>query len=371
MTLSVLLLVGPSTGGIGTHVRDLVDELPGQDVDVTVVAHPTTVERFGLTAAAPWPRLRSRHAATGLREVTRLAETADVVHAHGFQAGLVAALAARMQRRRTGRATPFVVSLHNQVRGAGLSPRRLVGERAAGWVLRRSALATGASSDLVADALALGAPHAELAEVPSPTVPGLLQVDREPWRAAHRTELLEAHGIDPQDELVLALGRVAPQKRMTDVLAASDISAHPATTWALVGPGQESLDVGDGRTGRARLLGATDDVRPWLLAADVLVVPSEWEARALVVQEAMAAGTPVVATEVGGLPDLLAGVGVLLDPTDPPTVAHRIAAAVDELLADPLRASRLARAARERAASWDDPTGSARRWRSRYDSLAQ
>lgn len=369
MTISVLLLVGPSTGGIGTHVRDLVDELPDQGADVTVVAHPTTTERFGLISAAPWPRLRSRRAGSDLRVLARLAEAADVVHAHGFQAGLVAALATREQRRRTGHATPFVVSLHNQVRGAGLSPRRVVGERVARWVLRRCALATGASSDLVADALALGAPHAELAEVPSPTVPGLLEVDREAWRVEHRAGLLATHEIDPGDALVLALGRVAPQKRMTDVLAAAAISRRPATSWVLVGPGQEGL--GDEQTGRVRLLGATDDVRPWLLAADVLVVPSEWEARALVVQEAMAAGTPVVATDVGGLPDLLTDVGVLLDPTDPPSAPHRIAEAVDDLLADPLRASGLAQAARSRAASWDDPAGSARRWRSRYDSLAQ
>ena len=172
MSLSILVLVGPSAGGIGTHVRDLVDELPRHDVAVTVVAHPLTAERFGLRSAAPWPRLRSRHAVRDLDEVARLADAADVVHAHGFQAGLVAALATRVQARRAGRSTPFVVSLHNQVRGSGLSPRRVVGERAARWVLRRCTLATGASSDLVADARALGAPRAELAEVPSPRAPG-------------------------------------------------------------------------------------------------------------------------------------------------------------------------------------------------------
>src|SRR5680860_1797340 len=53
-------------------------------------------------------------------------------------------------------------------------------------------------------------------------------------------------------------------------------------------------------------VGARSDAGQWLRAAEVFVLPSEWEARALVVQEAMAAGTPVVATDVGGLHDLVA-----------------------------------------------------------------
>lgn len=369
MTRSALVLVGPSTGGIGTHVADLVATLPEAGVDVTVIAHPVTADRFGLTTAAPWPDLRRAGSRAALATLADVAGRVDVVHAHGFQAGLVAALAARLQRRRRGRATPFVVSLHNQVRGPRLSPRRVVGSVVARRVLSAAALVTGASSDLVADARALGAPRAELAEVPSPRVPDLLRADRESWRSARRRDFLSGHGLDADRPVVLTLARVAPQKGLA-VLAHARAAGQATAQWVLVGPGQEDAPADLARSG-VHLAGAATDVTPWLLAADVLVVPSEWEARALVAQEAMAAGTPVVATDVGGLPDLLSGVGVLVAPLPRSTFAPRLAAAVDDLLAAPLRASRLADAARERAGSWDDSTGSARRWRDRYTSLAQ
>ena len=81
-------------------------------------------------------------------------------------------------------------------------------------------------------------------------------------------------------------------------------------------------------------------------AADVFALASTWEARALVVQEAMASGLPVVATAVGGLPGLLGGTGLLVAPGDPVALAD----AVDRLLGDPEFAAGLARAARGRFA---------------------
>ena len=53
------------------------------------------------------------------------------------------------------------------------------------------------------------------------------------------------------------------------------------------------------------LLGARDDIADLLAAADVVALPSEWEARALVAQEALRAGVPLVTTAVGGLPSLV------------------------------------------------------------------
>ena len=117
-----------------------------------------------------------------------------------------------------GAGVPVVVSLHNPIRGSGSSPRRVVGEAAARGVVRRAALVTGASSDLVADARALGARRAELAEVPSPRVPTLLATDRAGWRAAHRDALLARHDLAGETPFVLTIARVAPQKGI-DVLA--------------------------------------------------------------------------------------------------------------------------------------------------------
>ena len=110
------------------------------------------------------------------------------------------------------------------------------------------------------------------------------------------------------------------------------------------------------------LVGAQPDVEAWLRAADLFVLTSRWEARALVVQEAMAAGLPVVATRTGGLPGLIGEAGLLVPVGDPRAVAD----AVDRLLGDEALRRRLSTAARTRAATWASPEEEARRWVARY-----
>lgn len=349
--MRILLCLASAAGGIGTHVADLAGSLSAAGHDVHVATDPATRARFDLPGDAMLT----------VGEVRALGRGADVVHAHGFRAGLVATTAMATLAP-FGAGVPVVVSLHNPIRGSGSSPRRVVGEAAARGVVRRAALVTGASSDLVADARALGARRAELAEVPSPRVPTLLATDRAGWRAAHRDALLARHDLAGETPFVLTIARVAPQKGI-DVLA--EAAAGAPGQWGLVGPGQQDLAA----DGPLHLLGETADVTPWLLAADVLVVPSEWEARALVVQEAMAAGTPVVARRVGGLPDLLDGVGLLVDGPQEAS-AGPLARAVAAVLDHPDRAAHAALAARERARGWDGLDDSATRWVQRYRALA-
>jgi glycosyltransferase involved in cell wall biosynthesis len=104
-----------------------------------------------------------------------------------------------------------------------------------------------------------------------------------------------------------------------------------------------------------------------LAAADVVVVPSRWEARALIVQEAMQAGRPIVAARVGGIPDLTGEDGaVLVSPGDP----DGLAAAVTALLDEPVTAARLGSAARVRAATFPTPADALAGILSRYARLA-
>src|SRR6185503_11200070 len=79
------------------------------------------------------------------------------------------------------------------------------------------------------------------------------------------------------------------------------------------------------------LLGHRDDVGDLLAAADLAVVTSVWEARQFFAQEAMRAGTPLVATSVGGLPDLVGDAARLVPPGD----VDALDVAVRELLGDP------------------------------------
>jgi glycosyltransferase involved in cell wall biosynthesis len=165
---------------------------------------------------------------------------------------------------------------------------------------------------------------------------------------------------DPAPDLprprVLFVGRLAAQKGVATLLEAVGLLRSRAAV-VLVGDGplRPALERQADRLGpgRVRFQGFVPhaEVPAWLAAADVLVLPSVYEELGSVLLEAMAAGLPVVASAVGGIPDALAAAGRLVPPCDPAALA----AAVDELLDDPVLAAELGDAARRRAAafSWD------------------
>lgn len=106
--------------------------------------------------------------------------------------------------------------------------------------------------------------------------------------------------------------------------------------------------------GRIRLLGRRDDVPELMRAADLFVHPARWEGMPNVILEAMAAGLPIVATDVEGVAELLGceESGLIVPPED----SDALAAAISRLLSDPTLAARLGRTARERAStvfSWE------------------
>jgi glycosyltransferase involved in cell wall biosynthesis len=362
------MVVGRSTGGIGTHVTDLAAHLEQAGDDVQVVTDRLTAETFGLTAARLWFPSRSEGLIGSLRGIARLrrlSSTADVVHAHGHQAGLVAVLAT------LGLPTPVVVSQHNAVLAGGLGLRRRLADAVQRFVARRASLTTGASSDLVATARSHGARHVELAEVPSPRVPALLAApssERAARWAASR-DILRDNGIRDSGPLVLTISRIAPQKSLEVLVDAAALLREPAT-WVVVGAGDPDLLVAlrerAARTAApVHFVGSVPDPSAWLVASEVFVLPSRWEARALVVQEAMAAGTPVVASDTGGLTDLVAGAGLLAPVGD----AEVVAQAVERLLGDAALWASSSERGRRVAASWDDGDTTARRWRQRYTAL--
>ena len=246
-----------------------------------------------------------------MRALRRL--PADVVHAHGLRAGSLAALAGR---------TPLVVTWHNaQLQGgrAGAVLERLVARRATTTLV--------ASQDLGVRAAALGARDVRLAPVAAPPL--------------HPT------GSDPGlgRPLVLAVGRLHPQKGYDVLLEALPLLGDAVVAVAGDGPLEAELRA---RAPQVRWLGRRDDVADLYAAADVVVLPSVWEARSLTAQEALRAGRPLVATAVGGLPELLGDGAVLVPPGDPAALG----AAVRRLLDDPAEAAALAERGRAVAAGW-------------------
>ena len=373
--MKVIMLLGRSTGGIGTHVAQLSQGLRERGVDVMVVTHPLTAEHFDLAAPVQlcWPGSTGLvHALGDFRQLRRLARSADIVHAHGHQGGLLANLATLPGPGR--RPMPkVIVSLHNTVLKG--SRRQLLKRLSQRWVARRADLLTGASSDLVAEALVFGARRAELAMVPSPRVPGLLAQRPADGTARDRIlhTLISSAGAGRADlenirgPLIVTISRIAPQKNLPALVQAASLVRHTCA-WVVVGDGdpqllaqlrlQAGMLASAGGASTVSFLGPCSEIDQWLRAAEVFVLPSEWEARALVVQEAMAAGTPVVATDVGGLHDLVLGTGLLVPPGDPAAIAK----AIDRVLADPgLREDLVARG-REAAAALPDGSDTSERW---------
>lgn len=339
---SVALVLASSTGGVGQHVRSIARGLTEAGASVLVCGPAATEEQFDFTGAGARftpveipasPTPGDARAVTALRRA--LGDTpVDVVHAHGLRAGLVAALARP--------AAPLVVTWHNAVLAGGL--RGAVSRLVERVVARSVRVALGASADLVDRAAALGAADARLAPVAAPALPA-------PRR--RRTAVRAEFGVAADRPLILSVGRLHPQKRY-DVLidaAARWRTRTPAPLVVIAGSGPAYLPLA-ARISAARapvtLLGHRTDVADLLGAADLAVVTSDWEARQLFAQEALRAGVPLVATAVGGLPDLVGDAAVLVPPGD----VDAVDAAVRDLLDDPARRADLGRRGLARAATW-------------------
>jgi glycosyltransferase involved in cell wall biosynthesis len=343
--MRVALVLGASVGGIGTYVRDLAEHCVACGDEVVVVGPRSTEDHFAFSATgARFVPLKS------LPTLRSVLAGADVVHSHGFKAAAMTNLA------RAGRRGPrHVVTLHNAILADGLRAR------ITGWCIGRLAVrpadaVLGASADLVRRARELGARQAELVPVPAPPLP-------EPTRspAEVRAEL----GAPADEFLLLAVGRIAPQKSLPLLLdAVAELRDLPLRlVIAGQGPDRAALAarIEDEKL-PVTLLGHRADIADLLAAADALVLSSRWEARALVVQEALRAAVPVVATAVGGIPDLVADAARLVPWNDAPALA----AAIRDVLTDPDLRDGLRAAGPARAATWPAPAAALAAARARY-----
>jgi glycosyltransferase involved in cell wall biosynthesis len=338
--LRVLLVLAESEGGISRHVGVLAAGLVERGASVTLCTTEGTAHgldpgrltgvrlvRLPVGRRAPWSAVTTR------RVLRREAAKVDVVHAHGLRAGVACATAGAGER--------LVVTWHNAALGGGLPG--LAHRVLSRYIARRAAVTVAASDDLAAAAHAAGARDVRNMFVAAPALPSAQQ---DP--AQVRREL----GVGDRP-LVLAVGRLHPQKRFDVLVAAATAwagqSRGPVVVIAGEGPARSSL-VAQIAAGDApvRLLGARNDVAELLAAADVVALPSAWEARSLVAQEAMLAGVPLVTTAVGGLPSLVGDGAVLVPAGD--VVALR--AAIERLLSEPVLRATMAARGVDRARAW-------------------
>jgi glycosyltransferase involved in cell wall biosynthesis len=360
--VKLALVLGTSTGGTGRHVRMLAAGCAARGARVEVFGPAQTDRDFAFGGGAPGvgftaveiadrPRLPGDLRAIGrLRRLFR-AWRPDVVHAHGLRAGALAAIAVAFARTAAGNEQGrqvLVVTVHNAppaggVTGAIYRVLELIVARNADSVLCVSA-------DLEDRMRAAGARRVGHAVVPAP-VSLTADVSAE-TRAALRAEF----GADPGQAIVLAAGRLAVQKGFGLLLDAAarwgDIRPAPLLVIAGQGPLAGELQARAASLGlTVRFVGHRGDLPALLAAADVFVLPSVWEGQALILQEALRAGVPVVATRVGGNPELTGEDAAILVP---PGDAQRLAEAVRAVLGDPALAARLRKAAAVRARTLPD-----------------
>jgi glycosyltransferase involved in cell wall biosynthesis len=345
--LRVLLVLGTSGGGVGRHVRDLAATLVAAGHDVVIAGPQSTQEALDLTAsgarfvAVP---IAERPSVTGdprsLRTLRSLAKGCDVIHAHGLRAGALAGLA----RGRSG-PPPLVVTLHNALVGGGAVAAAYAGlERI---VARRADVVLGVSADLEARQRELGARRVEAAVIAAPR-PAPLR------RPAERTR--EQLAVGPDEVLVVSVARLAEQKGLPLLLdAAARLAPQGAAVRIVVagdGPAKDTLQQRISREGLpVELLGWRDDIPDLLAAADIAVSSAVWEGQPIWLQEALLAGVPIVATDVGGTAQVVGPAAVLVPGGD----AAALAAALSALAAEPAVRGELAAAATRRAAELPDP----------------
>lgn len=288
-----------------------------------------TLERSGPGDVRAWRPLLS-----ALRD-----EPVDVLHAHKFGSNLWGAVFGR----RAG--VPVVIAHEHTWSFRGQPVRRLLDRQVVGRLA--DVVITVSREDRRRMIELEGMDPKKLVYLPNGLPPG-----RPPSGRDVRAEL----GIGPDDPVVGCVTRLRPQKAPEVLVRTAALLAPRFARLRVLVAGEgperprlEALIEELGLGGVVTLLGLRDDVPDLLAAVDVAVSSSAWEGSPLAVMEYMEAARPVVATRVGGLPELIEdGVhGVLVAPGDPRALADATAT----LLEDPARAAAMGRRARERRRS--------------------
>ncbi len=362
-------------GGAGIHVQCLAAALaPLVDLEV----HCFGAERppdpsMEILAYEPWDRLAGDAPLLGaLRTmsvdlcIAAALEGADVVHSHTWYANWAGYLAHILYE------IPHVVTVHS------LEPLRPWKAEQLGAGYRLSSLcermgiegaaAIVAVSNAVAKDIAACYPLADPSRIT--VIPNA--VDPDEFRSDSRTEVLERHRIDSQRPFVVFFGRVTRQKGIGHLLNAfRDVEpgvqlvlrAGAADTAELdreIDEGVRRLDEERGGVIWIRDTMERRELAQLLSHATVVCVPSVYEPSGMVNMEAMACETPVVASAVGGIPEIVQdGITGLLvpfeprsasdsEPADPVAYARDLAAALNRVIGDPDLARRLGAAGRRR-----------------------
>ena len=363
--LRTVQVLGGGNAGSSAHVRSLAAGLVARGVKVTVCAPSDAECTYDFTGTGAEhvhvPRSSDPVSVAALRAVCA---DADLVHAHGLHASFRAVLALGGRRVRT----PLVVTWHDRAYAEGARAHLLRAlERR---VMKAATVVLGTTSGLVDAARRTGARDARLGPVALPVRPGSPAGPGDPDRLRPK---LRAELGAVERPLLVAVGSLERHRGY-------DLLLDAARVWRRLDPAPLVVVAGEGPLraelqGRIEseglpvlLAGRRDDVPDLLAAADLALLPARRETgRSVLAQEALHACVPLVAAEVGGIPELVGDAAELVPAGD----ARGLADAVVRLLGDPGRRDELrARGARQ-AATWPTEDETVAQVLSVYDELTQ
>jgi alpha-maltose-1-phosphate synthase len=349
-------------GGAGVHVTELVAQLRRL---CAVDVHCMGVPRPDAFAHQPDPRLQDANAALSTLStdlmMANAASAATVVHSHTWYTGLAGHLTALLYD------IPHVLTAHSLEPLRPWKAEQLGGGyRVSTWVEQTAVLAAQA---VIAVSSAMREDVLRVYPALDPSAVHVIHngIDTDVWYPAgppDRGSVLAELGVDPGRPMVAFVGRITRQKGVADLVAAAH-QFSPEAQLVLCAGAPDTPRIAEeirtavealarSRTGVfwVREMLPIAELREIFSAATVFVCPSIYEPLGIVNLEAMACETAVVASDVGGIPEVVAdgvtGRLVHYDPEDLAGYQAALARAVNEIIADPDTARRYGRAGRQR-----------------------
>ncbi|MFZ4509580.1 MAG: glycogen synthase [Candidatus Nanopelagicales bacterium] len=356
-------------GGAGVHVRELAAHLrPLVDVDVHCFGAPRPdAEAHAVPADLTGANPALQTLGVDL-EMVRDTAGVDLLHSHTWYANLAGHVGGLLH------GVPHVITAHSL---EPLRPWKIEqlggGYRVSSWVE-----ATAYSHAQAIIAVSEGMRRDILAAYPQ-VDPSRVHVvhngiDTEAYQPDRSVDALERYGVPLDRPYVLFVGRITRQKGLEHLLAAARDFAE-GTVLVLCASSPDTPEIGEEIAHAVEVLRAErgadsviwieeqaslGDVRQLLTHARVFACPSVYEPLGIVNLEAMACEAPVVASAVGGIPEVVVdgvtGLLVPYDAEDPRALEVGLAEAINSLVADPARAKAMGVAGRARAIadfSWD------------------
>jgi starch synthase len=341
-------------GGAGVHVTYLARELAGL-VDLTV--HCQGADRPGAVAHRPWDHLAGANQALGVMSadlsMAAAAGSADLVHSHTWYANLGGHVASLLY------GVPHVVTVHSLEPLRPWKAEQLGGGYALSSWCERVAVEAAAAVVAVSEGMRADVLSAYPAVAPERVHVIRNGIDAAEYAPDPATDVLEKYRVDPARPSVIFVGRITRQKGVPVLLRAA---AHldPAAQLVLCAGQPDTPElaaevealVADLHAARSGVIWIPEmlpkrSVIQLLSHATVFACPSLYEPLGIVNLEAMACGTAVVGSAVGGIPEVVSNgvTGLLVPPDDPGALAM----ALNTLIRDPGHAAELGRAGRERA----------------------